>query len=233
MLSPHHALPIARVDNLLRLLLRRLPRLHLLNNLVRLRSKAVIPPPERGSIVSNKLLVMHIVMIGARPEGEEVSQRPREVISRVRIDRLEETEHDPGVHGDDVEVSRHCAPQNGDTDGAEAEREDFDGRGEFSGHAEGRRVLVVQLVDGLVERGPVEGAVEPVVPGVLEDKEDGDLVGDGGPGGEGGGNRNAKVLAHGVEGPDLGELNGKVLEEDEEETFELLFGVEGVVLWGC
>lgn len=36
---------------------------------------------------------------------------------------------------------------------------------------------MVNLVDSLVQRTPVQSTVQPVVPGIFDDKEDGDLVG--------------------------------------------------------
>ncbi len=44
---------------------------------------------------------------------------------------------------------------------------------------------MVDLVDVLVKRTPMKGAVGPVVPGVFEHEEDGDLVGHGEDRGEG------------------------------------------------
>lgn len=70
-------------------------------------------------------------------------------------------------------------------------------------------------MDHLVEFWGVEGAVGPVVPGVLHDEEYGDLVGDGEEGGEGDGGGEATELGEGVEEPDLGEFDGEVREEDQ------------------
>jgi hypothetical protein len=64
--------------------------------------------------------------------------------------------------------------------------------------------LVVDLVYGLVEGAPVEGAVSPVVPCVLEDEEDCDLVGHLVDGREWDVGTEAKVLSHGVEEPGRG-----------------------------
>ena len=53
---------------------------------------------------------------------------------------------------------------------------------------------MVEFVDLLVERWCVQGSVEPVVPRVFEDEEDGDLVGHGQEGGERHRRRQAAVL---------------------------------------
>jgi len=45
------------------------------------------------------------VVIGTGPEGEDVLERPGEIVPAVSIDGLEETEDDPYVHGEDVEVA--------------------------------------------------------------------------------------------------------------------------------
>ena len=180
--------------------------------------------------------MVHIVMIGSSPERQEMVQAPRELVAAVRIDGLEETEDDPEVHGQDVEVLGEGAPEDRGADGSESEDHDFDRGGVFGCHAEGGRVLVVDLVDGFVEGSPVESAVGEVVPGVFHDEEDGDLVGHGPDGGEGDGGREAEVLCHRVEEPirvllvagimtvrivfgecipDLREFDGKVTKEDQ------------------
>lgn len=90
---------------------------------------------------------------------------------------------------------------------------------------------MVDFVDVFVQRPPVEDAVHPVVPGVLEDEEDGDLEGHFEERGEGRGGREAEILRHRVEEPDLRELDGEVAEEDEFGALPLLFGGGEFVLW--
>ena len=69
---------------------------------------------------------------------------------------------------------------------------------------------MVEFVDLLVQGWGVQGAVEPVMPGVFEDEEDGDLVGHCEEGGEWDGGAEAAVLGKGVEEPDLGKLDCEV-----------------------
>lgn len=81
---------------------------------------------------------------------------------------------------------------------------------------------MVNLVDVLIEEGAgVHQTMGPVMPCVLENEEDSDLVGHL----EGARERNvgleAEVLAHGVEQPDLRELDSEVREEDEEGALRL------------
>lgn len=155
------------------------------------------------------------MVVSAGPDGKEVVERPGELVAGVRVDGLEETENDPGVHGQDVKVLGDGAPQDGAADGAEAEDHDFDGRCVFCCQAEWCGVLVVDLVDVLVQRAPVHGAVHPVVPGVLKNEEDCDLVCHSEERGEGDGSLETEVLRHGVEEPDLREFDGEVRDEDE------------------
>jgi hypothetical protein len=178
--------------------------------------KDKVPPPEAASVVANELLVVNIVVLSASPERQEVVQTPWELVAAVRVDSLEHTEDNPDIHGQNVEVSGDGAEDDWGSDSTEAQNHDLNGRGVLSGQAEGSGVLVVDLVDVLVEEGAgVHGTVGPVVPCVLEDEEDGDLVCHLVDAGEGDRGRKTEILAHGVEHPDLGELNGEVGEEDE------------------
>ena len=200
--------------------------LHLSDDLVGLGSEHVVPPSERGGVVADKLLVMNIVMLGSSPEWKEVVKGPWELVSGVSIDGLEETENDPDVHGDDVEVSSEGDPDDWDTDGSKTKSHHFNGRGEFSGNSEWGGVLVVELVDATVEWAPVESTVEPIMPGILTNEENGDLVCDGLPCREWSRGTDSEVLSQWVEHPDLWELDGEVLKKDESSASELLF--EGV-----
>lgn len=95
----------------------------------------------------------------------------------MRIDGLEQPQYDPRVHGEDVQVFCDGCVDDWDSNGAKGENHGLDRGGVLGGEAEGGGVLVVELVDLLVKSGCVQSAVKPVVPGVFEDEEDGDLVG--------------------------------------------------------
>lgn len=181
----------------------------------------LVPPPEAGSVVANELLVVEIVVVGTGPEGEEVPQAPREVVTAVGIDGLDETEENPRVHGEEVEVVGEVDPDGGRADGAETENHDFDGRRVLGGETEGSRVVVVELVDGLIERAVVKRPMGEIVPGILHDEEDADLVGHLPHRGE----RHAIVHSapgrDGMEEPDLREFDGEVAEEDNESAVSL------------
>ena len=115
-------------------------------------------------------------MIRAGPERQEVVQAERELVPRMRINSLEQPEHSPQVHGQDMQILGDGAPQDRRPHRPESEDHDLDRRRVLRRQPERRGVLVVDLVDVLVQGTPVQRAVRPVVPGVLEDEEDGDLV---------------------------------------------------------
>lgn len=167
--------------------------------------------------------MMRVVMIRPGPERQKVVQAPRELVARMRVDGLEQPKYDPDVHRQNMQIARNRAPQNWSPHGPQTENHDFDGTRVLGGEAEGCRVLVVDFVDVFVERAPVHGAVRPVVPGVLEHEEDGDLVGHGKEGWEGDAGGEATELREGVEEPDLGEFDGEMGEEDEFGAVPLFF----------
>lgn len=101
--------------------------------------------------------------------------RPREVVSGVSLNSLEQTESHPGEGGDEMEVAGGVAPHERTGNGSSAEDHDFDGVGVFRSEAEGCGPFVVKLVDVLVEGAVVETAVSPVVEEVLKDEEQEDL----------------------------------------------------------
>lgn len=54
-------------------------------------AKDIIPPSEGGGVVSNKGLMMVIMVFGPSPAGENVTERPRKVIAAVGVNGLHET----------------------------------------------------------------------------------------------------------------------------------------------
>ena len=86
-------------------------------------------------------------------------RRDARTITAVRIDGLEETEGDPDVHGEDVQVTAECAVEEGTRECASSEDEDLSGMRVLSSKTEGGGVLVVNLVDVLVQRTPVQSLV--------------------------------------------------------------------------
>lgn len=68
----------------------------------------------------------------------------------------------------------------------------------------------------------MKSPVEPVMPCVLEDEEDGNLHGHGLDRGEGNAEVHAEVRGNGVEEPDLGQFDGDVAEKHQASAFPLL-----------
>lgn len=184
--------------------------------------QAVVPPAEAGGVVANKLLVVHVMVLRASPEGKEVAQTPREIVARVRIDSLEQTEDDPHVHSKQVQVSSDRHPQDGTANGTNSQQHNLDRRSILGSKTEGRRVGVVQLVDVLVERAIVQRAVEPVVPSILHHEESSDLVSHLEQGREGHTVVHAEKDGDRVEKPDLWQLNGDMADKDEGSAVKLL-----------
>ena len=80
-------------------------------------------------------------------------------VAAVRVDGLEETEDDPNVDGDDVQVAAEGAVEDGACNRAGTENHDLSGVRVLGGETEGRGVLVVDLVDVLVQDTRVERLV--------------------------------------------------------------------------
>ena len=75
------------------------------------------------------------------------------------IDSLEETEDDPNVHGEDVEVAGANDVENRTSDRSSTKDEDFSWMSVFGSKAERSRVFVVNFVDVLVHGTPVKELV--------------------------------------------------------------------------
>ena len=142
-------------------------------------------------------------------------ETPWEFVTTVSIDSLEQAEDNPDVHGEDVEISSNENPEDWHTDCAGSEDHHLDWRSVFSSETEWRRVLMVDLVDVLVERTPVHGAMSPVMPGILQHKEDGNLESHCGQAWEWNSCIHSTVFRHWVEQPDLREFDGEMAEENE------------------
>lgn len=77
------------------------------------------------------------MVLGASPEGKEMVKRPGELVARVCVDGLEETQDNPDVHCQDVEVLGDGAKYDGDTNSTETQAHDFDWRGVFGSKTKG------------------------------------------------------------------------------------------------
>lgn len=67
-------------------------------------AKEIIPPAEGRCVVANEHLVMIIVMFSTSPERHPVVKGPREIITRMSINSLEETKYNPDEHGSQMKI---------------------------------------------------------------------------------------------------------------------------------
>ena len=93
------------------------------------RAEHVVPPTETCRVATQDRCVVEIVVVGSSPEGENVTERPGEVVARVRVDCLEQPEADPDVDGEDVEVRSSETVEERSGDGPQREDQDFEGMG--------------------------------------------------------------------------------------------------------
>ena len=75
------------------------------------------------------------------------------------IDSLEETESNPDVDGEDMQVTAEHSVEDRPEDGTGTQDEDLSGVSILGSKTEGSRILVVDLVDVLVQRSPVKSLV--------------------------------------------------------------------------
>ena len=61
------------------------------------RAEKVVEVAERGRVAVAERRVVVVVVVRAGPQGEPLVERPREVVTRVRVDRLEQSQADPRV----------------------------------------------------------------------------------------------------------------------------------------
>lgn len=183
----------------------------------------VVPPAEAGRVAPQEGHVVVVMVVSTSPERHPVVQADREVVARVGIDRLEETQDDPDVHRDNVQVLREGTQHERTTDRTHTQDQNLERVRILRSKTERRAELVVHLVDVLVQRTPVERAVRPVVEGVLKHKEQADLPRHLEPRGERNiVGRQAKVLADGVEAPDLRKFHREVTQKHELRAAPLL-----------
>lgn len=128
---------------------------------------------ERRAIAVDCLFVVEVMVVCARPEGNDLVQAPREVVARMRIHRLEQPQNDPDVHSDNVQVaSAQHAVRERSADRTESKDKDLEWVRVLGGETEGSAIVVVQLVDLLVKRSPVQCTVGPVCRMTIEPVKD-------------------------------------------------------------
>jgi len=171
----------------------------------------IVAPAEGSGEIVHESHVVEVVVVSTGPEGEYVLKRPREIVSAVSIDGLEETENDPDVHGEDVEVSGAKNVKNRASDCSSTENEDLGRMSVLSSKAEGSRVFVVNFVDVLIHGTPMEELMGKEVEHVFVNEEKCDLKDDFLPGREGYlPGAHSKTLSNRVKQPNHRELYGKM-----------------------
>lgn len=75
--------------------------------------------------------------IGTSPEGQELAQAPREIVTTVSVNGLEETENNPQIHGEKVQVTRDGCPHYWSSDNTKPQKHYFNWRGVFGGETKG------------------------------------------------------------------------------------------------
>lgn len=184
--------------------------------------ETVVPPPEGRGVIADKIVVMEVVVLGSGPEGQDLVQRPREVVARVRVDSLEQSASDPNAEREEMQLSREHHVDDRHTDGAEPQGHRLHRVRVLGSHAEGCRVSVMLLVDVLVEHSVMEQPVGPVVPDVLQNEKQRDFQRHFLDAREGHRHRNTQLLAQRMERPNGDRLHQKVRQQHRLEAVPLL-----------
>ena len=71
------------------------------------------------------------MVIGSSPEWEDMSERPREIVSGVSIDCLTQSESDPEVDSEDVQILPEETVKEGSRDGTLGKNKNFEWVGVF------------------------------------------------------------------------------------------------------
>lgn len=165
---------------------------------------------------------MFIVVVGSSPEGENVVQRPRELVTRVGIHRLEQSKTDPECDGEQVQVTREVAPDHGNSNSTHAQKRNLDWVSVFCGHSKWSSIAVMLFMDVLVESAVVQASVEPVMPRVLQDEEKGQVEENLAHRRERNSELDSNLLGYGVEKPDGERFHEEVRSQYRLETLPLL-----------
>lgn len=110
-------------------------------------------------------------MISTSPERQEMVEAPRKFIATVGIDGLEQTQHNPDIHSENMQVAGESTPENRAADGPEAENHHLNRRSIFGGQTKWCGILMVDFVNSFVEWTPMKSSVEKIVPSILHHKK--------------------------------------------------------------
>lgn len=79
---------------------------------------------------------MQVVVIRASPDRQEVAQAPWKVVAAVGVNGLEQTENDPAVHSDQMEITGDSQKQNGRAHDTHTQKHCLNWRGIFGSQTE-------------------------------------------------------------------------------------------------
>ena len=133
----------------------------------------------------------------------------------MRINGLEQPQHNPDVHRQDMQIFCDRREDDRYANRPECQNHDFNGTRVLGGQSKWRRVLMMQLVNLFVECWCVQCTVKPIMPTILQHEEDGNLPGHLPDGWERHACAQTAELCHWVEQPDLRKFDGEVGEQDE------------------
>lgn len=162
----------------------------------------VIPDSEGGGVVADEMVVVFIVVVCSCPEEQKVMQGDWELVPRMGVDGLEQSQGDPDGNGEQMQVLCEVAPHDRNTNSTEPQEHHLNRVCVFCSQAKWSSVSVMLLVDVFVEVTVVQASVEPVMPGVLQKEEDSHLQRNGLPRWEWDLKGNADLLADWMEEPD-------------------------------
>lgn len=138
--------------------------------------KEIVPPAEATCVVPDEFLMVEVVMVSASPDRQEMVKTPRKFVATVGIDSLEQAQDNPGVHGENMQVTSDSTPEDRAADGPEAENHHFNRGSIFSSQTKRCGILMVDFVNGFVEWTPMKSSMEEIVPSVLHHEENRNLI---------------------------------------------------------
>ena len=115
-------------------------------------------------------------MISTSPERQEMVKTPRKFVATVGIDSLEQAQHNPNIHSEDMQVTGESTPEDWAADGPEAQNHHFNGGSIFGGQTKWCGILMVDFVNSLVEWTPMKSSVDKIVPSVFHHEKYGNLI---------------------------------------------------------
>lgn len=185
-------------------------------------SQHKVPPSETGGVRANEVVVVLVMVVSSGPEWHKVVQRPWELVSRVCINSLEQSQTDPQRNGEQVQVMGEVTPNQWQTNGTHSQKGNLDWVSILSSETERSGVSVMLLVNVLVENTVVQAPVEPVMPSVFQNEENSQLGQNLGPGWEWNIESHTDLGTDGVEKPNRQYLDHEMRHEHGLHTFPLL-----------